>query len=97
MLEDDARLAVDDALHLEAQRRRRAFFDHAEAEVDLLGRGPALVHLAQLVDLDAETVGQHLDHAAPRERQARPGINSNGLASSALPKPIVSNSTVGCS
>ena len=54
MLDDDARLAVDDALHLEAQRRGRALLDHAEAEVDLLGRGPAFVHLAQLVDLDAE-------------------------------------------
>ena len=34
-----------------------------------VGRGPAFVDLDELVDLDAEPVGQHLDHAAPRERQ----------------------------
>ena len=69
MLEDDARLAVDDALDLEAHRRGRALLDDAEAEVDLLGRGPPFVDLAQLVDLDAEAGGEHLHRAAPRERQ----------------------------
>ena len=32
----------------------------------------------------------------PHANDNTPGINSNGVASSGLPKPIVSNNTVGC-
>ena len=69
VLEDDLRLPVDDSLHLETHRRGGSRFDDTEAEIDaLLGRSP-LVHLAQLLDLDAEPGGEHLHRPAPCERE----------------------------
>ena len=69
VLHDDGGPAVDDALHLEAQRGRGAGFDSACRDVERRLRGPALMGLADLVELDAEALGDHRDHAAPGERE----------------------------
>ncbi len=61
---DDDRLAtVDDADRLEADRTAGAGFDRAEGGLDRLIGQPPVVGLADLVDLDAETVGDEADLA----------------------------------
>ena len=61
---DDDRLApVDDADGLEADRAAGAGFDGPEGGLDRLLGQPPVVGLADLVDLDAETVGDVADLA----------------------------------
>ena len=91
-----ARLAVDDALHLEAHRRGRALLDDAEAEVDRLAaragaRAPRAARRSR-----RRGRRRAPSPTPPHANDSTPGISSSGFASSGLPKPIVSNSTVGC-
>ena len=58
-------LAVDDALGGEAHGGDVAGIDVHHRAVDGLGRQPRLVALADLVELDAELVGEQADRAAP--------------------------------
>ncbi len=67
VLEHDPRLPADDALDLEAHARGGPRCDRAERGRVLAGGGHALVHLADVVELDPQPGGEDGHRAAPRE------------------------------
>ena len=68
MLDDDHRLAVDEALHLEAQGPLGALREQTHRVGDVLGELAPFEGLADLLHLDAEGAGDQAHLSAPDHR-----------------------------